>query len=49
VRKDHDPYLRERVGTITRHYGDINYAVFDVRFDDGRSELFWPYELLEAA
>lgn len=49
VHEAHDPYLRGRVGTIKRHYGDIDYAVFEVRFDDGRSELFWHYELSEAA
>ena len=49
VHEAHDSYLRWRIGTIARHYGDINYAVFEVRFDDGRSELFWHYELLEAA
>lgn len=49
VHEAHDPHLRGRVGTIERQYGEIHYAVFEVRFDDGRSELFWHYELSEAA
>ena len=34
-----------RVGTIERTYGHPDYLAVDVRFDDGRAELYWYYEL----
>ena len=42
------PDLRGLVGTIKQRYGNDSYAAFEVRFEDGRSELFWSYELEEA-
>lgn len=45
-----DPYLRRLTGTIERRYGDTrSYAAFKVRFDNGRSELFWRDQLEQAA
>jgi hypothetical protein len=42
------PYLRGRVGTIKRVYGDPRIvAAVEVRFEDGSSELFWRHELEE--
>jgi hypothetical protein len=35
------------VGTIVRRWGKPNYAAVEVRFDGGRSELFWRHELEE--
>jgi hypothetical protein len=37
--------LRGLVGTIERRYGSPDYAALEVRFGDGRSELFWHYEV----
>jgi hypothetical protein len=36
-------------GTIAKRWGDPTYSAIDVLFDDGRSELFWHYELEEIA
>ena len=32
-------------GTIAKSWGDPAYSALDVDLDDGRSELFWHYEL----
>jgi hypothetical protein len=46
VRLDYrDPHRQGAIGTIKKRYGTTDYAVFEVRFDDGRFELFWHYEL----
>ena len=37
--------LRGLIGTIERRYGSPDYAALEVRFGDGRSELFWHYEV----
>jgi hypothetical protein len=34
-------------GTIAKRWGDPTYSALDVDLDDGRSELFWHYELEE--
>jgi hypothetical protein len=34
-------------GTIAKSWGDPAYSALDVDLDDGRSELFWHYELEE--
>lgn len=39
------PDFRGQTGVVQQRYGD---AAYDVRFRDGRSELFWHYELQEA-
>jgi hypothetical protein len=36
-------------GTIAKRWGDPTYSAIDVLLDDGRSELFWHYELEEIA
>jgi hypothetical protein len=36
-------------GTIAKSWGDPTYSAIDVLLDDGRSELFWHYELEEIA
>jgi hypothetical protein len=36
-------------GTIAKRWGDPTYSALDVLLDDGRSELFWHYELEEIA
>jgi hypothetical protein len=36
-------------GTIAKSWGDPTYSALDVDLDDGRSELFWHYELEEIA
>jgi hypothetical protein len=36
-------------GTIAKRWGDPAYSALDVDLDDGRSELFWHYELEEIA
>jgi hypothetical protein len=38
-----------QVGTITHLYGVPSHRAVDVKFDDGRSELFWYYQLDETA
>ena len=40
--------LRGLLGTITRSYGSPEYSAHEVQLDDGRSELFWHYQLEEA-
>jgi hypothetical protein len=39
--------LRGMSGTVLASYGQPGYAAFDVLFDNGRTELFWQYELTE--
>lgn len=39
------PKLRGLVGTVEQRYGDPNYTDLEVRFGNGRSQLFWHYEL----
>jgi hypothetical protein len=41
------PELRGAVGTIVKRWGEPNYAAVEVRFDGGRSHLFWRHELEE--
>ena len=41
------PELRGTLGTIVKRWGEPNYAAVEVRFDGGRSELFWRHELEE--
>jgi hypothetical protein len=41
------PELRGTVGTIVKRWGKPSYAAVEVRFDGGRSELFWRHELEE--
>jgi hypothetical protein len=36
-------------GTIAKRWGDPTYSALDVDLDNGRSELFWHYELEEIA
>jgi hypothetical protein len=38
-------YLRGWVGEIKQSYGDASYAVFEVRFSNEQTELFWPADL----
>jgi hypothetical protein len=48
VRKDHHTAnWSGQEGTIAKSWGDPTYSALDVDFDDGRSELFWHYELEE--
>jgi hypothetical protein len=48
VRADHlSTSLRGLAGTIEKRWGDPTYVALDVLLDDGRSELFWHYELEE--
>jgi hypothetical protein len=48
VRKDHHTAnWSGQEGTISKSWGDPTYSALDVDFDDGRSELFWHYELEE--
>ena len=42
------PDFRGLVGKIKQRYGNDSYAAFEVGFEDGRSELFWSYELEKA-
>jgi hypothetical protein len=39
--------LAGQEGTIAKRWGDPAYSALDVDLDDGRSELFWHYELEE--
>jgi hypothetical protein len=50
VREDYgNPYQRGgQSGTITQRYSDAGYTAVEVRLDNGRSELFWLYQLEEA-
>lgn len=41
------PHLRGEVGTIIQEYGDASHRVFEVRFPDGSTKLFWDYQLEE--
>lgn len=44
-----NPYQRGgQSGIITQRYRDAGYTAFEVRLDNGRSELFWLYQLEEA-
>lgn len=46
VREDHDqPDLRGCAGTVMQVWGNPSYVALDVLFEDGRSELFWHYQL----
>jgi hypothetical protein len=48
VRADHrTANWRGQEGTIAKSWGDPAYSALDVDLDDGRSELFWHYELEE--
>lgn len=50
IRADHrSAPLRGLAGTIAKRWGDPNYAALDVLLDDGRTELFWYYELEQIA
>lgn len=35
-------------GTIAKRWGAPHYALVEVRFEDGRSELFWRHEVEDA-
>lgn len=37
--------LRGKEGTITRRWGNPDYAALDVILDDGTIKLFWHHEL----
>jgi hypothetical protein len=39
------PERRELTGTISGRWGHPEYPAFDVRMEDGRSQLFWHHEL----
>jgi len=41
--------LRGLTGTVSAMWGHPEYLALDVRMEDGRSELFWHYELEEIA
>jgi hypothetical protein len=41
-------HLRGQIGTIKKRYGGERYVALEVRFRDGRLDLFWPYDLEEA-
>jgi hypothetical protein len=50
VRPDHHTTTWSgQEGTIAKSWGDPTYSALDVLLDDGRSELFWHYELEEIA
>jgi hypothetical protein len=38
---------RGLMGRIRGRWGDPEYVALDVRMEDGRSQLFWHYELEE--
>lgn len=42
------PELWGQEGTISNRWGAPHYAVLEVRFEGGRSELFWPHEVESA-
>lgn len=49
ISRDHrKPELRGMVGMILQSYGDPGHAALDVRLEDGRTELFWHYQLEKA-
>jgi hypothetical protein len=39
------PEWRGLIGTIRARWGHPEYPAFDVRMEDGRSQLFWHHEL----
>ncbi|MGB3633283.1 MAG: hypothetical protein WA982_04535 [Rubrobacteraceae bacterium] len=39
------PELRRQPGTIQASYGQPGYMALDVLLENGRSELFWQYQL----
>jgi len=39
------PHRQGALGTIKKHYGIPEYTAFEVLFPDGKSELFWEYQL----
>lgn len=39
------PELRRQLGTIKSGYGHPGYMALDVFLDNGRSALFWQYQL----
>ncbi len=41
--------LRGTVGEVVGSYGGEKFVVLDVRFPDGRNQLFWPGELYDVA
>jgi hypothetical protein len=43
-----NPNMRGRVGTVEHRYGHPSYSAFDVKFADGKLELFWHYQIEEA-
>lgn len=44
----HRADLNGREGKITGMWGSPSYLALDVLLEDGRSQLFWHYELKEA-
>jgi hypothetical protein len=50
IRADHRRLpLRGLEGTVEKRWGNPEHVALDVLLDDGRSELFWYYELEEIA
>ena len=43
-----EPDYRGQIGTVTRRYGHVDYAAFDVQLGDGCPVLFWHHEFEEA-
>jgi hypothetical protein len=41
--------LRGLMGTVSGMWGHPEYLALDVRMEDGRTQLFWHYELEEIA
>ena len=41
------PEWRGLTGTISGRWGHPEYPALDVRFEDGRTQLFWHHELEE--
>ena len=41
--------LRGTVGKVVGSYGGEQFVVLDVRFPDGRNQLFWPGDLDDVA
>ncbi len=39
------PELAGMLGVIEHRWGEPDYAALDVRLENGRSELFWFYQL----
>lgn len=42
---DDAQHLPGMVGTVTQIYGDPAYVAAEVKFDKGRSVLYWHYEI----